>query len=196
MLQIDNTIISDDVFEESFSCNLLKCKGSCCVEGCSGAPLSGQEINDLENHLDAIKPYMTESGIQAVQKQGVFFVDEDGDTVTTLSDDTSCAFAFREKGILFCAIEKAWNEGAIRFQKPLSCHLYPIRITSYKTFDAVNVHHWQICQSACEMGKQKQIPVYRFLKEPLIRKYGKEWYEKLLIAADYLKNHTSTDHSS
>lgn len=193
MIQIDNTIVSLDVFEECFVCDLAVCRGACCIEGDGGAPLTAGEINQLEDALEELLPFMTAAGSAAVRESGVFTVDRDGDCVTTLvpegPDGGACAFACTENGIRYCAVEKAQRAGAISFAKPVSCHLYPIRITAYKDFDAVNVHRWDICACARRNGRALQIPVYRFLKEPLIRKYGAEWYEKLLVAADYVRQY-------
>lgn len=194
MIQIENTIISLDLFEDYFVCDLAACRGACCIEGDGGAPLEEDEISSLEDHLPAIMPYMTPEGKRAVEQRGVFTVDADGDRVTTLVEEEgplhgACAFACRENGILFCAVEKAMNAGAIRFEKPVSCHLYPVRITAYKHYDAVNVHHWDICKCACLNGRRMQTPLYRFLEKPLIRKYGAEWYEQVKIAAGYVRQH-------
>ena len=191
MIQIDNTIVSLDVFEDFFACDLAVCRGACCIEGDGGAPLTENEINQLEDGLEALLPFMTEAGVAAVRANGVFTIDSDGDHVTTLvregPDRDACAFACTENGIRHCAVEKAQRAGAVPFAKPVSCHLYPIRITAYKDFDAINVHHWDICACARRNGQALQMPLYRFLKTPLIRKYGAEWYEKLLAAAEYVR---------
>ena len=194
MIQIENTIISLDLFEDCFACDLAACHGACCIEGDGGAPLEQAEAGSLEDHLPQLRPFMTPEGLRAVEQRGVFTVDADGDCVTTLVEEDgplrgACAFACRDNGILHCAVEKARNAGAIRFDKPVSCHLYPVRITACKDFDAVNVHHWDICRSACLNGKRLQMPLYRFLEKPLVRKYGADWYEQVKIAAGYVRQH-------
>ena len=184
MIEIGKTIISFDVFEEHFLCNLMKCKGACCVKGDSGAPLTRDEVPEIEKNLPPIKPYMTEEGWNIIEKQGVSVIDKDGDLVTPLVGNNECAFTFvDEHGITRCAIEKAFIAGDINFRKPVSCHLFPIRITEYKRFDAVNYQKIAICKPARSCGKSASIPLYQFLKEPLIRKYGIEWYEQLCEAA-------------
>ena len=181
MIQIDNTIISLEIIEKQFACNLAKCRGMCCVYGESGAPLDDDEIDVLQKIFPKIKPYMTPAGIAVVEQQGVYDTDFDNDKVTPLiGNSEDCAFSYRKKGIIYCAIEKAFTTGDIYFRKPISCHLYPIRITKYEDFDAVNFHQWKICSDALNLGKK---PLYVFLKEPLIRKYGAKWYEALCLAA-------------
>ena len=179
MITIDNTIISNELIEKKFVCDLKKCKGECCVEGDEGAPLEEEEISIIEDYIDRIKPYMTEEGRKVVEKIGVFDYGADGDFVTPLVNERECAFTIFENGIAFCAIEKAFLEKEIDFQKPISCHLYPIRIQKYKDFEAVNYHQWHVCNCAVKLGEKLDVPVYEFLKEPLIRKYGEQWYKKL-----------------
>ncbi|MCD4789426.1 MAG: DUF3109 family protein [Bacteroidales bacterium] len=180
MIVIDNTIISEDIRDIRFCCDLKKCKGDCCVEGDAGAPLEEEEISLLEDFIDEIKPYMTNDGIKVIESNGIFDYDENGEYVTPLINNRECAYVYFEDDITRCAIEKAFEEGKINFQKPVSCHLYPIRITKHKDFEAVNYHKWYICQSACTLGKDINLPLYKFLKEPLVRKYGEEWYLKLV----------------
>jgi len=190
MIAIDNTLISEDVIDKKFVCDLQACKGACCVAGDSGAPLDKDELKILDKVLDKVKPYMVPKGIKAVEKHGTYVVDEDGDYTTTLvSPKAECAFVyFDEKKTALCAIEKAYLEGKIDWKKPISCHLYPIRITQLKSHEAVNYDKWDICKPACACGKKLDVPVYKFLKEPLIRKYGKEWFKKLDKSAQlYLK---------
>ena len=179
MISIDKTIISEEVINKQFCCDLSKCFGECCVQGDSGAPLEEEEIGIIEDLLDDIIPYMTEAGIEVAKLKGVFDYDQDGDYVTTLANEKECAFVYFENNIALCAIEKAFLEGKIKYRKPISCHLYPIRITKYAGFEAINYHKWDICELALIKGKQEQIPLYKYLKEPLIRKYGKDWYGKL-----------------
>ncbi len=190
MIAIENTLVSEDVLKKKFVCDLNACKGECCVAGDSGAPLEKDELPILESVLEAVKPYMLQKGIKAIEKFGPYVVDNDGDYTTTLvSDKAECAFVFfDEQKIAKCAIEQAHYEGKINWKKPISCHLYPIRITPYKSYDAVNYHAWDICKPACACGKKLDVPVYKFLKEPLIRKYGKVWFKQLeKSAALYLE---------
>jgi hypothetical protein len=180
MIAIDKTLISDDLRTECFACDLMACKGECCVDGDAGAPLEEEEISILEDSLDQIKPYMTEDGLEVVELGGVFDYDMFGHYVTPLVNGRECAFVYRENGIAFCAIEKANREGKIEYLKPISCHLYPVRINKYKDFDAVNYHEWHICKPAVLNGKRNNVPLYVFLKDSLIRKYGEAWYNELV----------------
>ncbi len=180
MIIVENTIISDDLKKTFFACDLAKCKGACCVEGDAGAPLEEEEISLLEDSLDYIIPYMRQEGIDEVKKNGVFDFDATGQYVTPLVNGKECAFViFNEEGIALCAIEKAWKEGKTDFRKPVSCHLYPIRLSKYKDFEAVNYHQWHICEPARINGKELQLPVHAFLKEAIIRKYGENYYTQL-----------------
>lgn len=189
MIEIGRAIISRDVFEKHFLCDLIKCKGACCVEGDSGAPLTTSEALQIENNYRYFKKYLPIEHQKEIKKQGFSIIDNDGDLVTPLVNNKQCAYTYTdEKGILKCGIEKAFLEGKSDFRKPLSCHLFPIRITEHKNFDAVNYEQLKICKPGRECGFSQQLPLYKFLKEPLIRKYGKEWYKELEIAADYLKN--------
>jgi len=183
LIQLDNTILSDDLFTTDFVCNLKKCKGICCVEGDSGAPLEKDELAILEDIYDKIKPFLTQKGIEAIENEHAgqkHVIDEDGDYVTPLVKGQECAYVvFEENGCTKCGIEKAFEAGVINYQKPISCHLYPIRIQEYKTFTAVNYNEWFICSDACSLGKELKVNVIDFLKEPLIRKFGQDWYEKV-----------------
>ncbi len=188
MIEIGRAIISRDVFEEHFVCDLLRCKGACCVEGESGAPLTGEEAIIIEKDYPLFQDYIPEEHRKRISEQGFSIIDKDGDLVTPLINNKQCAYSFRDNnGILKCAIEKAYFEGKTGFRKPLSCHLFPIRITGYNRYDAVNYEQVEICKPGRECGLSQQIPLYKFLKEPLIRKYGEEWYQELEIAAEYLK---------
>lgn len=180
MIVIDNTIVSDDLKEACFVCDLSKCKGACCVEGDAGAPLDEAEISILEDSIDYIYPYMRQESVREIERNGVFDYDEYGHYVTPLVNGKECAFVvFNDEGIALCAIENAWKEGKTTFRKPISCHLYPIRLSRYKDFEAVNYHQWHICSPAIEYGKKLKVPVYEFLKEALIRKYGERYFEQL-----------------
>jgi hypothetical protein len=185
MIAIDNTLVSEDILEKKFVCDLNACKGACCVAGDSGAPLEKEELTVLDSVLEKVKPYMVKKGIKAVEKNGTYVVDGDGDYTTTLvAPGEECAFVyFDEQNIAKCAIEKAYLEKKIDWQKPISCHLYPIRIKKTKTYEAVNYDRWEICKPACSCGEKLNVPVYKFLKVPLIRKYGKNWFKQLEQAA-------------
>ncbi len=189
MIEIGDKLISEDLFSEEFVCNLTKCKGACCVEGDIGAPLERAEAEILDRLYPKFKPYLTEAGIKAIEEQGTWEVDpSDGEYVTPMVENRECVYVtFDEKGITKCGIEKAYEDGAIDWQKPISCHLYPIRITEYRTFSALNYHEWPICSDACTLGKELQVPVYKFLKTPIIRKYGEAFYTILSEAADEWK---------
>ena len=185
MIQIDDKLISEDLFSEEFVCNLAKCKGICCVEGDAGAPLDEDETHILDEIYPKIKSYLRPEGIQAIEEQGTYTLDFEGDLVTPLVNDAECAYViFDEKGYTKCAIEKAYEDGVIDWQKPISCHLYPIRITEYSNFSAINYHEWDVCSDACTLGKELGVKVYQFLKKPLIRKYGEEFYQTLSEAAE------------
>ncbi len=183
MIAIENTLISDDIFTEFFCCDLNACKGCCCVEGDAGAPLDEDEIHYLDEHIEIIKPYLTEKGREVVETLGVFEIAIDDMTVTPLVNRAECAYlTFGEDGIAKCAIEKAFEDGKINFQKPISCHLYPIRISRVGDADALNYDRWSICSDARIEGREKNVKIFQFLKEPLVRKYGKEWYNQILFA--------------
>lgn len=186
MIQIENKLISEDIFSEEFVCNLSKCKGACCVAGDVGAPLEKYEIEILDKIFDQVKPYLRPEGVKALEEQGTWTVDPmDGDFVTPMVNGEECAYViFDERGITKCGIEKAYEDGAVDWQKPISCHLYPIRVNEYSTFTALNYHEWDVCKDACILGKELKVPVYKFLKTPLIRKYGEEFYTTLCEAAE------------
>lgn len=186
MIEIDNKVVSSEIIDQRFCCDLPRCLGMCCVHGDSGAPLTPNEALTLEQIRDTVKPYMTAEGIQAIQEQGVAITDNDGDLVTPLIAGKECAFTVFENGIATCAIQKAWNDGKIDFQKPISCHLYPIRVKEYSNFTAINYHQWEVCAPARELGIQINLPVYKFLKDALIRAYGNEFYSQLEEAAELL----------
>lgn len=185
MIKIGEVLVSDDVVEKEFVCNLDKCKGACCVEGDFGAPLNEDELPILEEIYPIVKPYLTKDAIRVIEKLGTHTTDDDGDLCTPVIDGRECVYAIYDKqGILKCGIEQAYLDGKITWKKPISCHLYPIRITSKKNFEALNYNKWHICSPACVLGKELQVPVYKFLKEPLIRKYGEQWYGELEQAVE------------
>ncbi|MDP3557512.1 MAG: DUF3109 family protein [Bacteroidota bacterium] len=185
MIAINKTLISEDLLDKKFVCDLNACKGACCVAGDSGAPLEKEELQILDSIIDEVKPYMVKKGVKAIEKFGVYVIDGDGDYTTTLvSPGAECAFVFFDDNkIAKCSIEQAYYDGKITWKKPISCHLYPVRITKHKEYDAVNYDKWDICKPACECGAKLDVPVYKFLKEPLIRKYGKDWFKQLEISA-------------
>jgi hypothetical protein len=180
MIVIDNTIVSDEFRDARFCCNLGKCLGACCVEGDAGAPLEEEEISMLEDHLDDIKPFMTQAGIEEVERTGVFDYDATGNFVTPLVRDRDCAFVYYEGDIIRCAIQKAFDEDKIRFRKPVSCHLYPVRLSNKNGFITIKYHQWGICDPARKNGKTQGIFLYQFLEEALIRRFGISWYNQLV----------------
>jgi len=179
MIQIDDKVISLEVFSKKFICDVPRCIGICCVLGDSGAPLEDEEVEILKQEMPNIEPYMREKGIQAVKDQGIPVIDQEGDKVTALINGAECAYVIIQDGINICAIEKAWNEGKTHFRKPISCHLYPIRAKQYHDFEALNYDKWDICQPARELGYKEGVPVYKFLKDPIIRKYGEAFYNEM-----------------
>ena len=183
MIEIGDKIISKEIFDKEFVCDLRSCKGACCVEGDSGAPLLPEEKEVLEKIFPKVKRYMTKKSVEIVEKTGVSIIDSDNDLTTPLVNNRECVYAIVEKGIYKCSIEKAYLNGDTSFKKPISCHLYPIRIKKYKDFEAINYEKIKICQPACACGDALKIPVYVFLKEALRRKYGLSWYNKLEEAA-------------
>ncbi len=187
MFQIGKTIITEDLFEQEFVCNLNACKGLCCVEGDSGAPLLKEEKEILEHIYPVVKTYLTSQGIKAIEEQGKYVIDKEGELTTPLIKGKECAYVIKNSdGIYQCGIEKAFNDRKIHWQKPISCHLYPLRVKDFVEFQAVNYNRWDICNSACELGKKLRIPLYKFLKEPLIRKFGNDWYKEIeIIAREY-----------
>ena len=190
MLQIDDTIISLELLEERFVCDLNSCKGICCIEGDDGAPLEEEEVKIIENLLPVIWDDLSEASKSVINKQGVSYIDQDGEPVTSIVNGAECVFTYTdESGVCKCAIEKAFREGKTNFYKPISCHLYPVRLQKYDEFTAVNYHRWSVCGCARKLGGKLGVPVYQFLKEPLIRRFGTEWFEQLEIAdKEFQKN--------
>ena len=188
MVQIQDTIVSFDLFQEYFCCNFSHCKGICCVEGDAGAPVMLEEVEKLEEALEVIAPEMTPEARAIVDEQGVVYNDRDGDLVTSIVNGKDCVFASRdENGGCICLIEKAYREGRTPWRKPISCYLYPVRLRKVGDYTAVNFHKWDVCSSAFIKGRRKGIRAYEFLKEPLIERFGKEWYDELLVVAEELK---------
>jgi hypothetical protein len=185
MVEIGRTLVSIDLFREFFLCDLPECRGACCVEGDSGAPLAPGEDETISRIFPDIVLYLTEEHIRYINIQGFSLIDGEGDLVTPLVNGRECAYSFYdEAGILKCAIEKAWKEGSTDFRKPVSCHLFPLRIRSYRHYDAVNYEKVEICQPGRECGLKNKMPLYRFLKEPLIRRFGENWYRELESVAN------------
>ena len=180
VFQLGKTIISEDLIEKDFMCNLSACKGECCIDGDAGAPLEEEELQILKDIFPKVKPFLRQEGLKSIEKQGVYTTNEDGEHETPLINGEDCAYViFDEDHIAMCAIEEAYNQGEISFKKPISCHLYPIRIQDYNEFSAVNYHQWEICNDACTLGKELKVPVYQFVKQALIRKFGEDWYTEL-----------------
>ncbi|MDR1526765.1 MAG: DUF3109 family protein [Dysgonamonadaceae bacterium] len=187
MIQINDTIVSLDVLQEYFQCDLTVCKGVCCVDGDSGAPVEASEVAELKAVLPIVWNDLSPKAQAVIENQGVVYLDADNEYVTSIVAGEDCVFTcYDADGICRCAIEKAFREGKTAFYKPVSCHLYPVRVSKYKGFRAVNYHRWSVCRAAEVSGKKEQIRVYRFLKEPLIRKFGEEWYGHLCRAAKEL----------
>lgn len=188
MFQLGKTIVSEEIIENDFICNLSVCKGACCVDGEAGAPLEEKELKILLDIYPKVKPFLTKEGIEAIEQQGLFITTEGEYETPLIESDDSCAYiTYDEKGIALCGIEEAYNQGEVNFKKPISCHLYPIRVQDYSEFAAVNYHKWQICDDACVLGKELQVPIYKFVKDALIRKFGKDWYAELEKVALTLK---------
>lgn len=187
MIQIGKALISEDIIEKDFVCNLAACKGACCVDGDAGAPLAEEELQILIDIYQKVKPFLREEGVQAIKEQG-FFTTIDGEHETPLIDGKDCAYViFDDNETALCGIEEAYNQGEVNWKKPISCHLYPIRVRDYTEFSAVNYHKWQICDDACSLGKELQVPVYKFVKQALIRKFGEDWYSELEKTATNLQ---------
>ena len=188
MFQLGKTIVSEDIIEKDFVCNLNACKGACCVVGDAGAPLEKEEARILDEIYPEVKPFLRKEGINAIETQGTYIISEFGERETPLIEGDECAYVFfDEKGTALCAIEEAYNQGKINWKKPISCHLYPIRVKDYSEFSALNYNKWHICDDACSLGKELQVPVYKFVREALIRKFGEDWYMELEKIAQTLK---------
>ena len=187
MFQLGKTIVSEEILERDFVCNLSACKGNCCIDGDAGAPLSAEETKIMEEIYPKVKPYLRPEGIAAIEAQGTWVKGEDGDFETTLIEGKDCAYVIFDGATALCGIEQAYNEGIVSWKKPVSCHLYPIRVKDFTEFTAVNYDKWDICDDACTLGKELQVPVYKFVKEALVRKFGEDWYLELEKVALDLK---------
>ena len=190
MIQIGKALISEEIIEKEFVCNLSACKGACCVDGDAGAPLQEDELSILKEIYPKVKPFLRKKGIQAIEAQGYYTTSVDGEHETPLIDGKDCAYViFDDNETALCGIEEAYNQGEVSWKKPISCHLYPIRVRDYSEFSAVNYHKWEICDDACSLGKELQVPVYKFVKQALIRKFGEDWYIELeKTAIEYQKS--------
>jgi hypothetical protein len=188
MFQLGKTIVSETIIENEFVCNLSACHGACCVDGDAGAPLLDDELKILEAIFPKVKPYLTAKGIEAIESQGTWVVGTDGTNETPLIDNKDCAYVIYDGKTALCGIEQAYNQGDVAWKKPVSCHLYPIRIKDFSEFAAVNYDQWDICDPACSLGQELQVPVYKFVKEALIRRFGEDWYMELETVANEMKN--------
>lgn len=185
MIEVGKTLISDDIKEKMFVCDIDKCKGACCVEGDLGAPVEEDEIEILEEIYEKVKPYLSAQGIAEIEKQGVVVNDWQGEFSTPIINGKECVYVtYEADGTLKCGIEKAYEAGEISYKKPISCHLYPVRLMQLKNIIAVNYDMWSICSDACVLGEELKVPLYKFLKEPLIRKFGEDWYKELVKKID------------
>lgn len=187
MFQLGKTIVSEDILEKEFVCNLSACKGACCVDGDAGAPLTEEETLTLELIYPHVKPFLRKKGIDAIEAQGTWRTGTDGELETPLIDEKDCAYVIFDGKTALCGIEQAYNQGVIAWKKPVSCHLYPIRVKDFSEFAAINYDKWDICDDACTLGQELGIPVYKFVKEALIRKFGEDWYAELEKVALALK---------
>lgn len=187
MIEIDDKIISTDLLAEEFACCLDDCKGACCVEGNAGAPLEANEEAILKQEYANYKPYMTPEGVAEVEKQGFAVLDQDGDLTTPLVGDAECAYSFQKDGLTLCAIEAAYREGKTTFKKPISCHLYPIRVKRFSNgTEGLNIHRWDICRNSYCRARKQGVKLYESLREPIIRRWGQEFYEQIEEAAKHL----------
>lgn len=189
MLQIQDTLVSLDLIERYFCCDLDTCRGECCVEGDAGAPITEEEKRKLEEVLPLVRDDLSPQALKVIEEQGVSYIDEEGDLVTSIVDGGNCVFTtYAPGGMCLCAVEKACREGKIDFLKPASCHLYPVRLTRYPSFTAVNLHRWNICKCAETLGRKKRLRAYKFLERPLTARFGADWYRELaLTAEEYLR---------
>jgi hypothetical protein len=197
MIAIDNKLISDEIIEKHFVCDLIKCKGGCCEDGDAGAPLELDELDELIHNYEKVKPYLTQAGIESIEKNGKYLYDREFGWVTPTIKGEMCAYGFKdENGIIKCGIEKAFNEGKVNWKKPISCHLFPIRVNKSKQNKNLEYLNYEprpdLCHAACKLGKQLKVPVYIFLKDSIIRKYGEEFYNILEAAAQHAETNKQT----
>jgi len=190
MVIIQEVIISDDIFKQYFKCNLDACKGACCWEGDFGAPINTSEMQKLEEIFDDIKPYLTKEGLKAIEEKGLYtYFEQPKEYGTTLLENGACAYlTYLDNGIAVCGIEQAYRDGKTNYMKPLSCHLYPIRISEnrHTGMEILEYDIWDICSKACDLGKKEKLPIYKFVKDAIVRKYGADFYDELLAAGENL----------
>lgn len=187
-MQVGNVLVSPDIFTEKFCCDLSACKGQCCVEGDAGAPVGEDEVLEIEDALDTVWPSLSASAQSVIDRQGVAYIDSEGDLVTSIVGGKDCVFTCYENGVCLCALERACRRGQTSWPKPISCALYPIREKYFGNgLYGINYHRWDVCREAVRKGRELNLPVYRFLKDPLIRRFGKEWYDELCGVADELR---------
>ncbi len=192
MLQIKDTIVSLDIVERFFSCDIASCLGECCIEGDAGAPITDAEYKKIKEILPLIWDDLMPRAKEEIKANGAAYIDEEGDLVTQIIDGKNCVFScYGGNGMCLCAIEKAYREGRVDFMKPISCHLYPLRLKEYPSFTAISYHRWKICKAAEVLGRKRGVRLYEYLKEPLIRRFGEEWYDELVMACElYLKEYS------
>ena len=194
MIEIEDKLVSLDVFEKHFVCDLQACKGACCVQGDAGAPLKNDEIKIIEANIGAIKKNMRKAGVDAIEEKGIYYIDQDDEPVTTLINKEECAFVyFDENKVAKCAIEKTFENSEMDFIKPISCHLYPIRVSKLNSYEAINYNQWNICQPACDCGIKLKVKVFRFLKKAIVRMWGDKFYNELDNVNKELEKKTKSD---
>ncbi|CCZ68914.1 putative uncharacterized protein [Bacteroides sp. CAG:702] len=190
MIEVGDVVVSSDIFTGKFFCDLDACKGVCCIEGDAGAPVELEEVEKLEEVLPVVWEDLSPEAREIIDRQGVVYTDQEGDLVTSIVNGKDCVFTCHdEKGYCYCAIEKAFREGRCAFYKPISCHLYPVRLGKCGPYTALNYHRWDICKAAVVLGEKKDVAVYQFLKEPLIRRFGEDWYAELELVAEELRKY-------
>ena len=196
IIEIDNVLVSTDIFTEYFCCDLDVCKGICCVEGDAGAPVTINEIAGIEDAIDTVWDDLSATAQAVIDKQGVAYTDRDGDLVTSIVGGKDCVFTCYEKGCCLCALERAWRAGKTAFCKPISCALYPIREKKLSNgMVALNYNRWDVCHDAVKKGNELRLPVYRFLRDPLVRRFGEDFYQQLCDAAQLLASEAGVDAS-
>lgn len=196
IIEIDNVLVSTDIFTEYFCCDLDACKGICCVEGDAGAPVTIDEIAGIEDAIDTVWDDLSATAQAVIDKQGVAYTDRDGDLVTSIVGGKDCVFTCYEKGCCLCALERAWRAGKTAFCKPISCALYPIREKKLSNgMVALNYNRWDVCHDAVKKGNELRLPVYRFLRDPLVRRFGNDFYQQLCDAAQFLASEAGVDAS-
>jgi hypothetical protein len=184
MIIVGDCLVSEDVVEKKFACNVSACKGACCIEGDTGAPLDEDELDIIDAHMDTIKTEMDQKGLEILNAIGFYEDDPFGEKVTTCKPNNECVFVVKKDGILNCAIEIANQKYAFGYAKPISCHLYPIRVSKFNEYHALNYHKWSICADACEKGQTEDIKIFEFAKDALVRKFGEKWYKEMKFTSD------------